>query len=499
MSHQVQALRLHVRSHGTPAPDLDARSRRFAEQLLDEVARRLDERVGGRLVLIRRLPIKLRANVAMLADAREVARLAEAIADSIDIQATSSPREDADVAVFDSDSDWRASYLAHHAGHGPPRWYFATLAAADDRCAALTTLDRVTVATILRHVHAHDRLTQLLDQLDLATTLALATTLEIADLDRRNVAAEGDASHEPQRRASAVRDAIVRAVAASAVDTPATTPDASPSTTIEPVMHEAAAPSATSHLTRHAGLVYLVRCLLELDAGEILWRACVPEQVVLTVALASLIPNPEDPAPSLLGGAALGTTFEASAEQRAEIVSALCASLHGSLPRRGLASLPEVELAFGGDGHHRVLYALADSQPIFAAPAPTIAAAQRALAAFLEAWPTGAVAGPPVICELVASSRVSLRDRVATVSARIGGDDAALIAAVVAGTATCLFQSRVGDRELAGTGHITDTDDVRTVSMAMEAIRLPVRRAGLDIDPGWVPWLSRSVRIVFTD
>jgi hypothetical protein len=48
-------------------------------------------------------------------------------------------------------------------------------------------------------------------------------------------------------------------------------------------------------------------------------------------------------------------------------------------------------------------------------------------------------------------------------------------------------------------GRIEDIADRRIVTMPMEAIRLSIRRGGLDHDPGWVPWLSRHVRIVFED
>jgi hypothetical protein len=37
------------------------------------------------------------------------------------------------------------------------------------------------------------------------------------------------------------------------------------------------------------------------------------------------------------------------------------------------------------------------------------------------------------------------------------------------------------------------------VRLPMERIDIAVRRAGLDRDPGWVPWLARTVRFEFVE
>jgi hypothetical protein len=253
--------------------------------------------------------------------------------------------------------------------------------------------------------------------------------------------------------------------------------------------------------TRHAGLVYLVGALIELDVGETLWRACVPEQNVIAEALDAVIGGIDDPAPILLGGIRPGSGFEASSEQRAEIVSSLCTALRDALPRRELATIPVVELVFVDDDRGRVLYALASSLPIFAAPVPSMADAAEAIRAFLRLWPTGPIFASPAICELAAGSRVKPASQAPTPAYQRKNLplEAALISAVVAGTAACLFEARVGDRELTIAGHIYDEESARIVTMPMELIRIPVRRAGLDRDPGWVAWLSRHVRIVFEE
>jgi hypothetical protein len=38
-----------------------------------------------------------------------------------------------------------------------------------------------------------------------------------------------------------------------------------------------------------------------------------------------------------------------------------------------------------------------------------------------------------------------------------------------------------------------------TIRLPMERVDLDVRRAGLDRDPGWVPWLGRCVRFEFVE
>jgi hypothetical protein len=38
-----------------------------------------------------------------------------------------------------------------------------------------------------------------------------------------------------------------------------------------------------------------------------------------------------------------------------------------------------------------------------------------------------------------------------------------------------------------------------TVTLPMARVDRRVRRAGLDADPGWVPWLRRHVRIGFRE
>jgi hypothetical protein len=50
---------------------------------------------------------------------------------------------------------------------------------------------------------------------------------------------------------------------------------------------------------------------------------------------------------------------------------------------------------------------------------------------------------------------------------------------------------------LAIPGEVVDSGETRTVRMPADGVALAVRRAGLDRDPGWVPWLQRLVRFEY--
>jgi len=46
-------------------------------------------------------------------------------------------------------------------------------------------------------------------------------------------------------------------------------------------------------------------------------------------------------------------------------------------------------------------------------------------------------------------------------------------------------------------GRIALAPEAMTIVLPMDRIDMALRRAGLDRDPGWVPWLRRAVRIEF--
>ncbi len=54
-------------------------------------------------------------------------------------------------------------------------------------------------------------------------------------------------------------------------------------------------------------------------------------------------------------------------------------------------------------------------------------------------------------------------------------------------------------QHFAGHGTIAvDADTIRVVQ-PMDAINIALRRAGLDANPGWLPWLGKRLVFVFVD
>jgi hypothetical protein len=178
-------------------------------------------------------------------------------------------------------------------------------------------------------------------------------------------------------------------------------------------------------------------------------------------------------------------------------VTAACTAVHRALPRRGLAEIPQLALVEVPD--LRAGLACANGLPVFAAPMTSSTATIASIRELLAIWHTGVVTAPPRLVELLNDRRgepaeggaLALRtpDHLAP--------DAALVSLLVAGSAATLFEARVGTRTFALSGRIHDDGETRIVTVPMGEVSIEVRRAGLDQDPGWIPWLSRSLRIVF--
>lgn len=74
---------------------------------------------------------------------------------------------------------------------------------------------------------------------------------------------------------------------------------------------------------------------------------------------------------------------------------------------------------------------------------------------------------------------------------------AAALCAVVCERLGVPWQAATVRALTARDGAITVTADEIRVELALATVEVDVRRAGLDFDPGWIPWLARTVRIVF--
>jgi hypothetical protein len=275
---------------------------------------------------------------------------------------------------------------------------------------------------------------------------------------------------------------------------------------------------ATTVATRCAGLFYLLDRVQELELAESLWEACLPEGAVLAAAMTALLgPDfADDPAPELFGGIdAVPGCPEVAAEQHAEVAAATCTALAAALPRRGLAETPPIVASLIAHPAGRLLVAAAEASPFafFAWPAGSPDSLRAGLRVLLEAWPPDlTVTAAPALAGLDATGRLRpAREAVPgplLLPAAPSATAAALLA-LVAGAPSMLFAVRAGEtvrsapafvaRYLVLDGLNRLAADEMTVIIDAEHIDIAPRRAGLDRDPGFLPWLRRSVRFVFAE
>jgi hypothetical protein len=558
----VGHLQVRVRTD-IPQPDeLRPAAELLVRSALERCAAILEARAPGRIIMVRRLPLQFRCDESVLDDPEQVEELARAAADAIEGLATPVPIDapfDVDgVVVFADESQLRASQLVALA-RGRPAWFHSTLDAGDlgGALAALAQPSRRTTAyAALVHLARADLLAEVLAGQPasaiavLAAALGLdampASAIRVAPLRtdealvqemvsvvsrwpklaaparvlalRAHAAAFLDMDvHRPEPLALAV--AVAQTLEAEAAPTPPRMEQAqSDAPSSEQARADEIEPGSVL-ATRCAGLFYLLDRIQELDLAEALWKACLPEGAVLAAAAAALLgPDfADDPAPGLFGGVdASGGCPEVAAEQHAEVAIETCAALGAALPRRGLAELPPVFIGMVERPEGRMLVASAEGYPFasFAWPAQTPEAVRAGMQAFLEAWPTrGLVAAPPALCTLDITGR--LRPRRATpvtpvLVPRAASAAAAALLAIVVGAPCQLFASRIGSppldaiagfvaRYLVRTGRVRLGVDEMRVALDAQDVDFDVRRAGLDRDPGWLPWLRRSVRFLFED
>jgi hypothetical protein len=255
----------------------------------------------------------------------------------------------------------------------------------------------------------------------------------------------------------------------------------------------------------------------ELDAAEALWKACLPEGTVLAAAASALLGQSfaGDAAPALFGGVDAVGCPDVAPEQHAEVAIAVCAALAAALPRRGLADIPPLVVALVHHPAGRLLVAAPEHAPFaaFAWPAAAPAALRAGLRALLDAWPhRGVLIAHPALATLDTSGRLRARRDAAMRRLLVPtapSAPAAALLAQLAGTPSLLFAARAGAafdsaaafvaRHLARPGHVRLGPEQMDIIFGADAVDHDVRRAGLDRDPGWLPWLRRTVRFVFEE
>jgi hypothetical protein len=386
------------------------------------------------------------------------------------------------------------------------------LDAAGDMIVTLARLGEETIAALLAVLDAEPRLLALMRSPDswLAGAAAINAGLE--------------AKARPLRAALAPDRASVALAVRLAVD-PAggrafdRTPDADRD---EWAPHEDAMNPPPGLLdvdlrTRFGGLFYLLSLALELGIGESLWKACLPEGRVLAQAAAAILGDGAhlDVAPRLFGGEAASWPGIA-AEQQQEVCGDILAGVVAALPRLDLATLPMPVLEVVGTPAGRLLVATCGfPTAIFAWPAPDASAVAAGIAVFLAHWPRDLeaprardplpdfdpsgrlrrAAGPHVPCWLPrAPTAVSGSVLTQVCGALLNVFHARLVAH--AGEAPADASDLVA-RYLTLPGRVVLAAEAMTILLPMDRIEMPLRRAALDRDPGWVPWLRRTVRIEF--
>jgi hypothetical protein len=236
------------------------------------------------------------------------------------------------------------------------------------------------------------------------------------------------------------------AVAELAAAMPAT---AAPSTPVPGAEPPAAGVAATGDAvaieTRAAGLFYLAGRVLEIDLAERLWAAGLPEGDVLAL-IATAIAG-DDPA---------------------------CAWFGGRFERR--PAIPTVEAWAAAEVSELVQHALGRRLVRFG-----VARSPATLAAQLD--------------ELAAEAALSLE--LSPLLRRIVERGAAALACIVAARLERAPSLHVLRAVCARPGRLVLTPDTLHVVMPHTAVDVAHRRAGLDHDPGHVPWLGRRVRFEF--
>lgn len=299
---------------------------------------------------------------------------------------------------------------------------------------------------------------------------------------------------------------------------PAELPQSSPAPS-QPLQESAevlASHSPAEQVTACAALFYLCDRIMELDIAESLWKACLPEGELLAAAAAALLGLrfSGDRAATSFGGTAKESHPQVSIEQHSEIAFNTCQSLATALPRRGLAVIPPATLALVDAPAGRLLVAAAEDSPFafFAWPAATPRVLSQGLDTFLSAWPHhAALTASPALASLDTSGRLRPSREPFPQNCFIptahSAPGAALLALVI-GAPCLLFAARVAagplksastfvDRYLALPGRIRTTTEEIEIVLKGSDLNVSVRRAGLDRDPGWLPWLRRKVRFSF--
>jgi hypothetical protein len=529
MESSVTSLTLKIRAPESEREGLAAMAEEFAAGVLNRCDELLEARAPGRVLLVRRFDLSLRLRRSGLGDTNDLEACAEAVAQDLDERAR---RGDPDVAVYADESDWRAAHLEAWADDRTD-WRFDRLAATGEPRRLVSSGARTELVAVLTMLARRGSLRSVLERMPAAQIAQMAETLGVASRGSRGVDTDSIADASGLDISFTLVDRIASAIAKGNAGRPGdkhSIDSAFDELTRADDSRPAGVPSTDAAQTIDAvdsafgGVFYLCRLALELSAGEILWRACLPEGVVFERAAAALCGAAGDGDPALArfgGGAASQQPIpEIGTEQQAEVALALLGSAVDALACRQSAAWPRVVLQLADVHGERMLIASAAGSGfvLLALPAGSRTALESALTSFLDAWPASAlpVRAAPALATL------DRRARIQPVTSPAGTDPLLIVregregspwwtavVSQVAGTLGQLVAARLGSsssssrdrvtRSLAIPARIVSAADRLDIRIPMDCIDLDVRRAGLDVDPGWVPWLRRHVTFTFEE
>lgn len=521
MTDRIGELRVRVRAPPEAAPP-DADVRRYSIAVWEAVATTLERRHPGRVYRVRTWRTRWRLTCASLQErpsSRLVAELVDVCEREAPLPPGALPDATADVVCFASEPERVASWWIARVAGAPSNWAWSDLDAAPS------------VATVMRALgpadgDAAERLVATADPSGRAsrrlaehrrvgvpapapppappTTVGgeaepgspapspLSAPAQAGDATARRATGSagerarpagaqvppGSASGEPGAgdRAPGGSDApAAPAVGGLAGLAPNSTPPEGP-----PAPSPArGAPVRGAVRTEWGGLVYLLAPMLECHLMEALWEACLDERGALRRALSALCG--EDPVAGILSGSDFPGSALVDGERLEAVRERLVAELRGAIPRRGLASWPPLAFAAPGDGR-ACLHAAALPWAIAAWPDARGARDEAA-----------SLAGGALVAEERAPWRAPLSD----------SHDAALVEMMIGIPATLLsLRMRwTGDagafagRWLRRPAWIARDGEAIELRFGADAVDLALRRSGADADPGWVPWLGRTVRL----
>lgn len=535
MHDRVGTLALRVRT------DLEGRevavrdlAERFTRDVIERVSQLLDARHPGRIVMLKTLPLAFTlsesegASPDRLHAATE--RAAEELARSIEASLTtgaSEPSPTAEVAVFADEASFVASVALARA-NGTRPWFHEEALREDvfERLVREPALALEVLVLLADQGHVLDVIAKLPATLALRLGETLVGTRSVAPLadgddaeivlrlveriaswpalepSARRLAAYAYAHRLARASGTTIEVARIASWTSRALAVIARDPVA-----LEPVRAIAA---TRDQLTAYSGLFYLVPGILELGIAEALWQACLPEGVAIAHALAGLL-TVDDAALEVIAGAPRAR-FTVTDDQVQEIACATLDHLVTTLPRGGRAELPDGYASFVDNPRGRLLIVTACDSPfvMFAWPARTPVEATAGLAALRVRWPhTTPLFGAPSVVELDPSGQVRHARERPHVPLLVDADScpAVALASLVAGAASQLVVSRVGDRvddvaawvahRLAVAGRIVHGEDAIEIWIDANAVDVELRTAGIDRDPGFVPWLATTIRMRF--